>query len=79
MKRTKIREWTCDRCGKTATTTSVFGRPLSIDKTKIRIGAGLYLYHDEWDLCTACANTLTDMLEEYMKKGKGETDDANNE
>jgi len=77
MKRTKIREWTCDRCGKTATTT--FGRPLSIDKTKIRVGAGFYFWQEKWDLCTECAYTLTDMLEEYMKKGKGETDDANNE
>lgn len=70
MKRTKIREWTCDRCGKTATTT--FGRPLSIDKTKIRVGAGFYFWREKWDLCTECAYTLTDLLEEYMKKGKGE-------
>lgn len=70
MKRTKIREWTCDRCGKTAT--SKFGRPLSIGKTKIRIAVNLYYYHGKWDLCTDCAYTLADNLEKYMKKGKGE-------
>lgn len=68
MKKTKIREWTCDRCGKTATTTSAFFRPLSIDKTKLNIGAGLYKYQRKWDLCTDCAYSLADMLDKYMSK-----------
>lgn len=72
MKRTKIREWTCDKCGKTATTTS-FVRPLSIGKTKFNVSMGLYYYREKWDLCTECAYTLTDILEKYMsKKEKGE-------
>lgn len=67
MKKTKVREWTCDRCGKTATTTS-FVRPLSMGKTKIYIGMGLYYSREKWDLCTECAYTLTEILEEYISK-----------
>lgn len=69
MKRTKIREWTCDRCGKTVESSLRFAHPYGIDKTKFRINMGFEYYERKWDLCIDCAKNLAETIATWNADG----------
>lgn len=66
MKKTKVREWTCDKCGKKIE--SKIFRPFGIGKSRIRIEIGLYNYECKQDLCSDCAIELTETIEDCLRK-----------
>lgn len=74
MKKTKIREWTCDRCGKTVESLSRFGHPYDIDRTKIKINVGFEYYERKWDLCIDCAVNLVNTIKTWNTEGKKDRD-----
>lgn len=71
MKRKTVREWTCDRCGKTVDKDTTF-RPLEIGKSRVRIEVGLYYYKNKRDLCSDCANGLAEMIDNYLRGEKND-------
>lgn len=68
MKKTKVREWTCDRCGKTIESKNRIIRPFGMGKSRIRIEIGLYYYENKQDLCYDCANELVVTIRDYLRK-----------
>lgn len=69
MKKSRIVEWTCDRCGKTITGYSIF-RPCGIGKVKGRIEIGILYYDLNRDLCSECAKGLIDRINDYLWRQK---------
>lgn len=69
MKRRVVREWTCDRCGKTVDGYKIF-RPLNIGRSKVHISIGILYYDLDKDLCSECAKGLTDMIDDYLWRQK---------
>ena len=68
MKKHKIVEWTCDRCGKTCLTRR-FEYPLDIHKLKMecdlnQIKGHYFGYKKNLDLCTDC---LEDFMQRYFE------------
>lgn len=67
MKRRVVREWTCDRCGKTVDNDTIF-RPYGIGRSKVHISIGIVYYALDKDLCSECANGLANVIENYMRR-----------
>ena len=67
MKKSRIVEWTCDKCGKTVKGYSIF-RPYGMNKSKIFIGLGLFYYEDKLDLCSDCAIELAETIKDCLRK-----------
>ena len=67
MKKSRIVEWTCDRCGKTIEGYSIF-RPYGMDKSKIYIGLGSVYYENKLDLCSDCASELAETIKDCLRK-----------
>lgn len=62
MKKTKVREWTCDRCGKTIESKNRIIRPFGMEKSRIHIDVGFYYFERNNDLCSDCAKKLIDTI-----------------
>lgn len=62
MKKTKVREWTCDKCGKTVKSNNKIVYPFEIGKSRIRIELGFYYFESKKDLCFDCAKKLIDTI-----------------
>lgn len=69
MKKSRIVEWTCDRCGKTVDGYKIF-RPLNIGRTKVHIDIGMQYYDLDKDLCSECAKGLTNVIDDYLWRQK---------
>lgn len=69
MKKSRVREWTCDKCGKTVEGYSIF-RPFDIGRTKVHIDIGLMDYDLDKDLCSDCAEKLTNIINDYLWRQK---------
>lgn len=67
MRKTKITEWKCDKCGKAIEGNMIF-RPFGMGKSRIRIEIGLYCYECKQDLCSDCAIELTETIEDCLRK-----------
>ena len=67
MKKSRIVEWTCDKCGKTVKGYSIF-RPYGMNKSKIYIGLGLFCYENKLDLCSDCAYELAETIKDCLRK-----------
>ena len=67
MKKSRIVEWTCDKCGKTVKGYSIF-RPYGMNKSKIFIGLGLFYYENKLDLCSDCAIELAETIKDCLRK-----------
>lgn len=69
MKKSRVVEWTCDKCGKTVKGYSIF-RPYGIGKLKVHIGIGILSYDLNKDLCSECAKGLTNVIDDYLWRQK---------
>ena len=67
MKKSRIVEWTCDKCGKTVKGYSIF-RPYGMNKSKIFISLGLFYYENKLDLCSDCAIELAETIKDCLRK-----------
>lgn len=67
MKKSRVLEWTCDKCGKTVKGYSIF-RPYGMNKSKIFIGLGLFYYENKLDLCSDCAIELAETIKDCLRK-----------
>lgn len=65
MKKSRVVEWTCDRCGKTVRGYSIF-RPYGIGRSKVHIDIGILSYVLNKDLCSECAKGLTNVIDDYL-------------
>ncbi len=76
MRKSKITEWKCDRCGKTIESRNRILYPFGIGMTRICIDrkcieTGLYYcdrYERNKDLCSDCAKELIDIINDYFRK-----------
>lgn len=71
MRKTKITEWKCDRCGKTIESRNRILRPIGMGMLKIYIDNGKYSfnqYERKHELCSDCAEELIDIVNDYLRK-----------
>ena len=67
MKKSRIVEWTCDRCGKTFEGNRLF-RPYEVRSAKIRVDlGGPFEYKRKYEFCPECADGLVDMIHGYVR------------
>lgn len=66
MKKSRIVEWTCDRCGKTFEGSRVF-RPYEVRCAKICVDLAYNMqYRRKYEFCPECADGLVYVIDRYV-------------
>ena len=66
MRKTKVREWTCDRCGKTFEGNMVF-RPYGVRSARICVDLDYnLLFRRKYEFCSECADGLVNVIQKYV-------------
>lgn len=66
MKKTKIVEWTCDRCGKTFEGSRIC-RPYKVRRAKICVDLTHDIaYRRKYEFCPECADGLVYVIDRYV-------------
>ena len=67
MKKSRIVEWTCDKCGKTFEGSRIC-RPYKVRRAKIRVDLTHDIaYRRKYEFCPECAYGLVDMIHKYVE------------
>lgn len=66
MKKSRIVEWTCDKCGKTFEGNRLF-RPYEVRSAKICVDLKYNMqYRRKYEFCPECADGLVNMIHGYV-------------